>query len=64
MNNATNAQSSEAGAAMANADAAIEYYQNIIQQIDDVQNEFEKIKRVGEIVKNIMSRVESLDRKL
>ncbi len=64
MGNATNAQCDQAGNAIADADAAIAYYQDILRQIDEVQVEFEKITRVGEIVKGIMQRVDTLEQRL
>jgi hypothetical protein len=64
MQNATDAQCDQAGNAIVDADAAIAYYQEILRQIDEVQVEFEKIKRVGEIVKGIAQRVDTLDQRL
>jgi hypothetical protein len=64
MQNATTAQCDAAGNAITSADQAIEYYQEILRQLDEVQVEFDKIKRVGEIVRGIMERVDMLDQRL
>lgn len=46
------------------ADAEILRFQDILRQIDELQNEFAKIKRIGEIVKGFRTRVEALDRRV
>ena len=46
------------------ADAEIERFHDILRQIDELQNEFAKIKRIGEIVKGYRARVEALDRRV
>ena len=35
-----------------------------MQQIEELQNEFEKVRRIGEIVKQYRARVEALDRRI
>lgn len=46
------------------ADEQIVRFQQIIQQIDELQTEWNKLKRIGEIVKAMKERVEELDRRL
>jgi len=46
------------------ADAEIARFHDILRQIDELQNEFAKIKRIGEIVKGFRARVEALDRRV
>jgi hypothetical protein len=38
--------------------------QEILRQIEELQNEFQKIRRIGEIVKAFRARVEALDRRV
>jgi len=61
---ATQVQYDRAGNVIGDADAQIERFQAILRQIDELQNEFEKIKRIGEIVKAFRARVEQLDRRV
>ena len=46
------------------ADAEIARFRAILQQIDDLENEFEKIKRIREIVRGFRARVEHMERRL
>ncbi|RDI82436.1 hypothetical protein Vi05172_g7426 [Venturia inaequalis] len=58
------AQYDRAGNAIEMADAEIARFHDILRQIDELQNEFAKIKRIGEIVKGFRARVEALDRRV
>jgi len=49
---------------MQGADAEIERYHEILRQIDELQTEFTKVQRIGEIVKGIKARVDALDRRI
>ena len=46
------------------ADAEIARFRAILQQIDELENEFEKIKRIREIVRSFRARVEQMERRL
>ncbi|KAL7271662.1 hypothetical protein RUND412_005551 [Rhizina undulata] len=46
------------------ASAEIENLRDILRQCDDLQNEFLKIKRIGEIVKGFRARVEALEKRV
>ena len=46
------------------ADAEIARFRAILQQIDDLETEFEKIKRIREIVRTFRARVEQMERRL
>ena len=46
------------------ADAEIARFHAILQQIDELDNEFDKIKRIREIVRGFRARVEHLERRL
>jgi hypothetical protein len=61
---ATQTQYDRAGNAIQMADAEIARFREIIRQIDELQMEFDKIRRIGEIVKGFRARVESLDRRI
>ena len=61
---ATQIQYDRAGNAMQMADAEIARFRELLRQIDELENEFEKIKHIGEIVKNYRARVEALDRRV
>lgn len=61
---ATQIQYDRAGNAMAMADAEIARFHEILRQIDELQVEFDKVRRIGEIVKAFRSRVEALDRRV
>jgi hypothetical protein len=61
---ATTLQYDRAGAAMSSADAEIARFRAILREIDELQVEFDKVRRIGEIVKGFKARVEHLDRRL
>lgn len=46
------------------ADAEIARFRAILQQIDELEMEFDKIKRIREIVRGFRARVEHMDRRL
>jgi hypothetical protein len=46
------------------ADAEIARFQEIIKQIDELQTEWDKVRRIGEMVKMLKERIEELDRRL
>ena len=46
------------------ADAEIARFRAILQQIDELENEFEKIKRIREMVRSWRARVEQMERRL
>lgn len=46
------------------ADAEIARFRAILHQIDELETEFDKIKRIREIVRGFRARVEHLDRRL
>jgi hypothetical protein len=46
------------------ADAEIARFHEILRQIDELQTEFDKVRRIGEIVKAYRARVEALDRRV
>ena len=61
---ATESQYDRAGNAIQMADAEIARFRAILQQIDELETEFEKIKRVREIVRGFRARVEHMERRL
>jgi hypothetical protein len=61
---ATQVQYDRAGNAMQMADAEIARFRAILREIDELQVEFDKVRRIGEIVKGFKSRVERLDRRI
>ena len=61
---ATEAQYDRAGNALQMADAEIARFRAILQQIDELENEFEKIKRIRDIVRSWRARVEQMERRL
>ena len=61
---ATQIQYDRAGNAMQMADAEIARFRAIIREIDELQVEFDKVRRIGEIVKGFKSRVERLERRV
>lgn len=61
---ATQVQYDRAGNAMQMADAEIARFRAILREIDDLQTEFDKVRRIGEIVKGFKARVEHLDRRI
>ncbi|KAI1928493.1 hypothetical protein LOZ65_001986 [Ophidiomyces ophidiicola] len=54
----------KAGNVIADADAEIARVRRIIASIDELEMEFEKIKRIRDIVKGFRARVEALDHRL
>jgi len=46
------------------ADVEIARFRAILQQIDELEMEFDKIKRIREIVRGFRARVEHMDRRL
>lgn len=49
---------------MANADTEIRRVKAILQKMDDLEIDFERIKRIRDAVKHYRNRVESLDARL
>ncbi|KAJ4340659.1 hypothetical protein N0V87_002320 [Didymella glomerata] len=60
---ATQIQYDRAGNAMQMADAEIARFRSILREIDELQIEFDKVRRIGEIVKGFKARVDYLDRR-
>lgn len=46
------------------ADNEIARFRHILQQIDELEMEFDKIKRIREIVRGFRARVEHLERRI
>ena len=46
------------------ADVEIARFKAILRQIDELEVEFDKVRRIREIVRGFRSRVESLERRL
>ncbi|KAF2212154.1 hypothetical protein CERZMDRAFT_41205 [Cercospora zeae-maydis SCOH1-5] len=61
---ATQAQSDRAGNAIQMADDEIARFRAILAQMDELENEFEKIKRIRDIVRGFRARVEQMERRL
>lgn len=61
---ATQIQYDRAGNAIQMADAEIARLREILKQIDELQVEFDKVRRIGEIVKGFRARVEHLERRI
>lgn len=61
---ATQIQYDRAGNAIQMADAEIARFRAILREIDELQVEFDKVRRIGEIVKGFKARVERLDRRI
>ncbi|KAK8216306.1 hypothetical protein HDK77DRAFT_186459 [Phyllosticta capitalensis] len=61
---ATAMQYDRAGRLIQDADAQIARFHEILRQIDELQTEFEKIRHIGQIVKQYRARVEQLDRRV
>lgn len=49
---------------MAIADAEIARFRSILQQIDELEVEFDKVRHIRDIVKGFRARVEGLDRRV
>ncbi|EGP88468.1 uncharacterized protein MYCGRDRAFT_18718, partial [Zymoseptoria tritici IPO323] len=61
---ATTAQYDRAGNAIQMADAEIARFRAILKNIDELELEFEKIKRIRDIVRGFRARVEGLGRRM
>ncbi|KAJ4369238.1 hypothetical protein N0V83_006323 [Neocucurbitaria cava] len=61
---ATQVQYDRAGNAMATADAQIARFHAILREIDALEEEFAKVRHIGDVVKSFKSRVERLDRRI
>lgn len=61
---ATQTQYDRAGNAIEMADAEIARFRRILQTIDELETEFDKIRRIREIVRGFRARVEQLERRL
>jgi len=61
---ATQVQYDRAGNAIQMADAEIARFRAILRETDELQTEFDKVRRIGEIVKGFRSRVDRLDRRI
>ena len=61
---ATQAQTDRAGNALRVADAEIARFRLMMQQIDQLEMEFEKIQRIRDIVRSWKARVEDMERRL
>ncbi|CBX92980.1 hypothetical protein IAQ61_008714 [Plenodomus lingam] len=61
---ATQVQYDRAGNAIQMADAEIARFRAILSEIDQLEVEFDKVRRIGEIVKGFKSRVAHLDRRI
>ncbi|KAF2708229.1 hypothetical protein K504DRAFT_503414 [Pleomassaria siparia CBS 279.74] len=61
---ATQMQYDRAGNAIEIADAEIARFRQILREIDELQVEFDKVRRIGEIVKGFKARVEHLERRI
>ncbi|XP_014550663.1 hypothetical protein COCVIDRAFT_20939 [Bipolaris victoriae FI3] len=61
---ATQVQYDRAGNAMAMADAEIARFRAILREIDELEVEFDKVRRIGEIVKGFKARMDRLDRRI
>jgi len=46
------------------ADAEIARFRAILREIDELEVEFDKVRRIGEIVKGFRARVERLERRI
>jgi hypothetical protein len=60
---ATQVHYDRAGNAIQVADAEIARFRAILREIDELQVEFDKVRRIGEIVKGFRARVDRLDRR-
>ncbi|KAK4980906.1 hypothetical protein LTR66_000662 [Elasticomyces elasticus] len=61
---ATQVQHDRAANAMQIADAEIARFRAILRQIDELEVEFDKIRRIRDIVRGFAARVETLERRL
>ncbi|KAH7362233.1 hypothetical protein B0T11DRAFT_82154 [Plectosphaerella cucumerina] len=60
----TMAQFDHAGNLIGNADAEIQRYNDILQQLDELELDFDRIRHIKEIVRGFRSRVETMEREL
>ncbi|MCJ1484310.1 hypothetical protein MMC06_004478 [Schaereria dolodes] len=60
----TNATSLSAASSLASADAEIARFRNVLQQIDELETEFDKVRHIRDIVKSFRGRVEGLERRV
>lgn len=60
----TQAQYDRAGNAIAIADAEIARFRSILQQIDELEVEFDKVRHIRDIVKGFRARVEGLEKRV
>ncbi|MCJ1476121.1 hypothetical protein MMC13_004786 [Lambiella insularis] len=56
----TTSQSRRAASTVANADAEIARFKEILRQIDELEMEFDKVRHIRDIVKSFRARVEGL----
>lgn len=56
-------QHDRAGNAIQNADAEIARFRAILRELDELQVEFDKVRRIGDIVKGFKARVQHLERR-
>jgi hypothetical protein len=61
---ATQVQYDRAGNAIQMADTEIARFRAILREIDELEVEFDKVRRIGEIVKGFRARVERLERRI
>lgn len=61
---ATQTQYDRAGNAIQMADAEIARFRAILHQIDELETEFDKVRRIREIVRGFRARVEALERRI
>jgi len=61
---ATQVQYDRAGNAIQLADAEIARFRALLREIDELQVEFDKVRRIGEIVKGFKARVQHLERRI
>ena len=57
-------QNNQARTAIQAADQEIARFRALMQQIDDLEMEFDKLKRIREIVRQYRARVEQMERRL
>lgn len=61
---AASSQAMRAANTIANADAEIARFKEIMRQIDELEMEFDKVRHIRDIVKAYRSRVEGISNKL
>ncbi|MCJ1318249.1 hypothetical protein MMC15_003577 [Xylographa vitiligo] len=60
----TTSQSRSAASTIANADAEIARFRDILRQIDELETEFDKVRHIRDIVKSFRARVEGIGGRL